>query len=286
MQPKVGKSPGIYGIPAEVYQHGGEAVLNKLQDLFTNCWEKEAVPQDLRDAVIVSLYKNKGDKSDCSNYIGIPLLSVAGRILARFLLNRLIPTIAQKNTQKSQRGFRSNRGTADMIFALRQIQETCRGQNMGLYAAFLDLTKAFGCTVKNPGAPWLSPQFLTILRQLHEGQQDQVKHNGSLSGSFLISNSVKRDAFWPPLCSPSSSASCFVKQKRNCQTASTSVPEQIAVCSTVDVSLHSRRPFRNSSLRCCLLTTAPFSPTRRKLYSTSSTASLMHSRTAASPSSA
>ena len=40
MQLKVGKSPGTDGIPAEVYQHGGEAVLNKLHDLFTNCWGK------------------------------------------------------------------------------------------------------------------------------------------------------------------------------------------------------------------------------------------------------
>ena len=68
MQQKVGKSPGIDHIPAEVYQHGGEAVLDKLLDLFTNCWEKGTLPQDLSDAVIVSLYKNKGEKSDCSNY--------------------------------------------------------------------------------------------------------------------------------------------------------------------------------------------------------------------------
>ena len=60
MQLKVGKSPGIDGIPAEVYQHGGEAVLDKLLDLFTNCWENGTLPQDLRDAVIVSLYKNEG----------------------------------------------------------------------------------------------------------------------------------------------------------------------------------------------------------------------------------
>ena len=40
MQLEVSKSPGIDGIPAEVYQHGVEAVLDKLQDLFTNCWEK------------------------------------------------------------------------------------------------------------------------------------------------------------------------------------------------------------------------------------------------------
>ena len=82
MQLKVGRSPGINGILAEVYQHGREAVLDKLQDLFTNCWEKETLLQDLRDAVIVSLHKNKGEKSDCSNYRGITLLSIAGKILA------------------------------------------------------------------------------------------------------------------------------------------------------------------------------------------------------------
>ena len=81
MQLKVGKSPGIGCIPAEVCQHGDDTVLDKLQDLFTNCWKKGTVPQDLRDAVIVSLYKNQGEKSDCSNYRGITLLSIAGKNL-------------------------------------------------------------------------------------------------------------------------------------------------------------------------------------------------------------
>ena len=79
MQLKVGKSSGIDGIPAEVYQHGEEAVLDKLQDLFTNCWEKGTLPQDFRDAVIVSLYKNKGEKSECSTYRGITLLSILAK---------------------------------------------------------------------------------------------------------------------------------------------------------------------------------------------------------------
>ena len=131
MQLKVGKSPGIDGIPEEVYQHGGEVVLDKLQGLFTNSWKKGTLPQDLRDAVIVSLYKNKGEKSDCSNYRSITLLSIAGKILARVLMNRLIPTIAQENTPETQCGLRPNRGTVDMIFVLRQTQEKCREQNRG-----------------------------------------------------------------------------------------------------------------------------------------------------------
>ena len=93
-------------------------MLDKLQDLFTNCWEKGTLPQDLRDAVIVSVQK-KGRKIRLFNYRGITLLSIAGKILARFFQNRLIPTIAQENTPESQCGFRSNRGTVDMIFVLR-----------------------------------------------------------------------------------------------------------------------------------------------------------------------
>ena len=66
MQLKVGKTPGIDGTLAEDYQLGGDAVLGKLQDLFTNCWEKGTLPEDLRDRVTVSLYKNEGNKSDWS----------------------------------------------------------------------------------------------------------------------------------------------------------------------------------------------------------------------------
>ena len=73
-----------------------------------------------------------------------------------------------------------------MIFVLRQIQEKCREQNMVLYAVFVDLTKAFGTVSR--GRLWkilarlgCPPIFLTILRQIHEGQQGQVKHNGSFS---------------------------------------------------------------------------------------------------------
>ena len=58
-----------------------------------------------------------------------------------------------------------------MIFVLRQIQEKCREQDMGLYAAFVDLIKAFD-TVSRDGL-WkilarlgCPPKFLTILGQL------------------------------------------------------------------------------------------------------------------------
>ena len=172
-------------------------MVSRLQDLFTSCWEQGILPQDLKDAVTISLYKNKGEKSDCSNYRGITLLSIAGKVLARILLNRLIPSIIEDFIPESQCGFRANRGTTDMIFVLRQIQEKCREQNMGLFVAFIDLTKTFD-TVSRDGL-WkilsrlgCPPKFLTIIRQLHEGQRGQVKH------SFPISNGVKQGCVLAP----------------------------------------------------------------------------------------
>ena len=43
----------------------------------------------MRDTKIVTLYKNKGEKSDCNNYKGICLLSIMGKVYARVLLVRL-----------------------------------------------------------------------------------------------------------------------------------------------------------------------------------------------------
>jgi len=43
----------------------------------------------MRDAKIITLYKNNGDRSDCNNYRGMSLLSTLGKLYARVLLVRL-----------------------------------------------------------------------------------------------------------------------------------------------------------------------------------------------------
>ena len=83
---KEGKSPGVCGILAEIWKQGGEKLKRKLHDQILKIWEKETVPQDWKDANIVSLFK-KGEWKDCGNYRGISLLSIAGKIMARIILN-------------------------------------------------------------------------------------------------------------------------------------------------------------------------------------------------------
>ena len=202
-QLKTGKAAGTDSIPSEIWKYGGPGLHTKLHELFVCCWEQGKLPQDLRDAVIITLYKNKGEKSDCSNYRGITLLSTAGKVFARMLLNRLVPAIADDLLPESQCGFRANRSTTDMVFVLRQLQEKCREQNKGLYVTFVDLTKAFD-TVSRKGL-WqilekvgCPPKFLNMVIQLHDNQRGQVRQRNDLSESFPIDNGVKQGCVLAP----------------------------------------------------------------------------------------
>jgi len=191
-QLKSGKAAGVDGIPQEIWKYGAETLHSKLHELFVCCWEQGKLLQDLGDAVIITLHKNKGEKSDCSNYRGITLLSIAGKILARVLLNKLVPAVADHH-----------RGTTDMVFVLRQLQEKCREQNKGLYVTFVDLTKAFD-TVSRKGL-WqilerlgCPPKFLSMVMQLHEDQRGQVRNSNDLSEPFPILNGVKQGCVLAP----------------------------------------------------------------------------------------
>ena len=129
-----GKAPGPDAIPAEIYKGGGDSLAIKLHSLFLLMWQQEKIPQEYKDATIIHLYKRKGSRQDCNNHPGISLLSIAGKILARLLLNRLTDHLNQGLLPESQCGLKKKRGTIDMIFAVRQLKEKCQEQNVNLYS--------------------------------------------------------------------------------------------------------------------------------------------------------
>ena len=90
-----------------------------------------------------------------------------------------------------------------MVFVLRQLQEKCREQNMGMYATFVDVTKAFDTVSRT--RLWLilerlgfPPKFLQMVIQLHENQRGQVRLKGDLSEPFPISIGVKQGCVLAP----------------------------------------------------------------------------------------
>ena len=90
---------------------------------------------------VVPLYKGKGDKLECSNYRGISLMSVVGKLYGRVLINRVM-RLTEERVGEEQGGFRKGRGCMDQVFTLRMIGEKCLEKQREVFVCFLDLEKA------------------------------------------------------------------------------------------------------------------------------------------------
>ena len=80
-----GKAPGKDGITPEIVKLCTGSLHTEVHAILCLFLREGQVPQDLRDSNIVTLYKKKGDRSDCNNYRGIPLLSPVGKLLHSLL---------------------------------------------------------------------------------------------------------------------------------------------------------------------------------------------------------
>ena len=193
----LGKAPDMHGIVAEMIKFGGKHVRQSVWEVICSFWDLESVHQDWRDAIMVVLYKNKGKRDDCGNYRGIALLCIVGKVLSRVMLSRLTNHISCNVLPESQCGFRAGRGTVDMIFSARQLQEKAREQHVDIYQVFIDLTKAFDTV--NRGALWeilkrmgCPGKFVKILKSFHDDMTVRVLASGELSEPITVENGVKQ----------------------------------------------------------------------------------------------
>lgn len=142
---KLGKAAGHDGIAPELLKYMGEDGQILLLKVINAAWRQATIPSDWQVAIINPIFK-KGDNQLCQNHRGISLLTVAGKIYSRILTERLKSEI-EHQLEEEQCGFRSNRGTQDLIFTMRQITEKTIEFNTKTHCCFIDLEKAFD-TVK------------------------------------------------------------------------------------------------------------------------------------------
>jgi len=57
---------------------GGITICYEIHKLITSIWNKEELPQEWKESIIVPIYK-KRDKTDCSNYRDITLLQTTSK---------------------------------------------------------------------------------------------------------------------------------------------------------------------------------------------------------------
>ncbi|VDP15935.1 unnamed protein product [Heligmosomoides polygyrus] len=83
---KLGKAAGV---PVEAWKVLGNCGVNWLTQFFNRATIEDKIPDDWRDSIIVPIFKQKGDASECSNYRGIKLISHTIKVYERLVDSRL-----------------------------------------------------------------------------------------------------------------------------------------------------------------------------------------------------
>ncbi|KAK3557834.1 hypothetical protein QTP86_003172 [Hemibagrus guttatus] len=136
-----GKAPGVDEIRPEYLKSLDVVGLSWLTRLCNIAWRSGTVPLDWVTGVVVPLFK-KGDRRVCSNYRGITLLSLPGKVYSRVLERRVRPLV-EPRIQEEQCGFRPSRGTLDQLYTLHRVLEGLWEFAQPVHMCFVDLEKAF-----------------------------------------------------------------------------------------------------------------------------------------------
>jgi hypothetical protein len=197
------KAPGIDEITADLIKAGGTPVVKWLHKIFVNIWKSEEIVEDWSSAILIRLFKNKGDKKSCDNYRGISLLVVASKIFSRVILNR-IQTLIDGKLLEQQAGFRTNRSTMDQVFILKMVMEKHREFNKPLHMCFIDIQKAYDSV--NRELLWkicrrygFTEKIVKLLKLTYQNSRAQVRINNELSDVFDILNGVLQGGIPSPV---------------------------------------------------------------------------------------
>ena len=198
---KSGKAPGPDDIPAEALKADVETTVELLHPLFQKIWEEEQVPTEWKEGLLIKLPK-KGNLSSCSNYRGITLLSIPGKVFNRILLGRMQAAVDTK-LRDQQAGFRKDRSCTDQIATLRIILEQSLEWNSPLYVNFIDYEKAFDSVdreslwklLRHYGVP---TKITSIIKNSYEGLKCRVIHRGHPTEAFQVRTGVRQGCLLSP----------------------------------------------------------------------------------------
>jgi Reverse transcriptase (RNA-dependent DNA polymerase) len=201
MQVKVAWSPGPDNIGPGLIKEVIEAIADPLLHIFNLSLTGGTVPDELKIAKVVPIYK-KGDKSLACNYRPISLLSVFDKLLERLMYNRLYSFLTKHDIlYKYQFGFRKKYPTAlALIEVMDNIYRKLDEQHFVL-GIYLDLQKAFDTVnheillhkLYNYGIRGIAHDWF---KSYLSNRQQYAVVEGSVSSLAEITCGVHRDLYW------------------------------------------------------------------------------------------
>ena len=196
--------PGLDGLPPLVFKMFHNQLVMFATALFNKLLEQESYPEIWSLGSIKPIPK-KGDRKCPSNYRGITLLPVMGKVFTTILRNRLLDWAkANGKLCESQFGFRQGRQTTDAIFVIATAIQSFKKRKKLFFTCFIDFAKAFDSV--NHKFLWeklatmgVSTKILNILKSMYANATSRVTINNNTSSSFPCLKGVRQGCNLSPL---------------------------------------------------------------------------------------
>lgn len=192
---KLGKTPGIDGIPIEFYRTFWDLIGQDLLEVANSCFENRLLSPTMRTGVLTLLYK-KGDKNQLKNWRPISLLCIDYKIITKTLANRLkkvLPFIINKDQTCGIEG----RQIHDNCHFIRDLLDYVNKSKIPGFLLCIDQMKAFDkiswqYLYKTLETFGFGPTFINWVKLLYTDIRSHIKSNGHMSAAFKLEQGVRQ----------------------------------------------------------------------------------------------
>jgi len=198
-------SAGLDGLPAIFFKKCYASVVEPLRLLFETSFETSFVPQAWRDAVVIPVYKNKGNKSEVANYRPISLTPVVCRIMEAIIKSSILNHLARNRLiSSSQHGFLTNRSTQTNLLSCLNNWVELLDQRSCVDVLYLDIAKAFDTVSHRKllfklGKYGISGRLLLWIKSFLSNRRQCVKINSTCSDFSVVGSGVPQGSVLGPV---------------------------------------------------------------------------------------
>jgi hypothetical protein len=197
----LGKACGPDDLSVEHLLYAHPSLIIHLKLLFSAILSHGVVPDNFGAGTIVPLIKDKsGNLNDVSNYRPITLIPVISKLFECIILNLCQECFV---VDELQLGFKKNHGCNDAIFAVKTTVNYFTERGSCVYAAALDLSKAFDrvnhfklfSSLLNAGLP---VGIISVICNWYSKMFAAVRWGNAFSDSFHVGSGVRQGGTLSP----------------------------------------------------------------------------------------
>ena len=191
------KAHYIDNVTTEMLKWAGDTIGPFLTALFNMIRNTAIYPQIWTEAYISQLYK-KGAKTDPSNYRGIAVSSVVGKVFSSIMNNKLFDFMCKTGLDHEYQGaFKKGSRTTDFILTLETVRKWQLKEGKALFSMYYDLRKAYDTIprrkllihLRNKG---LHGKFYKVLEKMLLDTRYRLKISSFVSDPFPAPRGLKQ----------------------------------------------------------------------------------------------